>query len=91
MCCGKQRKQLSTSERVGHRRQSAGVTAPSGPPRRQTALYFEYVGATGLTAVGGGSGARYRFDAHGTVMAVDPRDRRSLMAVPNLRQVARPW
>jgi hypothetical protein len=54
-------------------------------------VYFEYVGPTGLTAVGAGSGGRYRFDRRGSVVAVDPSDRRSLLAVPHLRQVSSPW
>jgi hypothetical protein len=91
MCCGEKRQQLSASERVGYRMPPVGGQHSSSPPRRQTALYFEYIGATGLTAIGGGSGARYRFHGHGAVIAVDPRDRRSLSAVPNLKQVASPW
>jgi hypothetical protein len=54
---------------------------------RQFVVCFEYVGPTGLTAIGGVSGRRYRFDRPGARVIVDPRDRPSLAAVPNLRQV----
>jgi hypothetical protein len=46
---------------------------------------FEYVGATALTVIGPGSGLRYRFDRPGAALAVDPRDRAALEAVPLLR------
>jgi hypothetical protein len=48
---------------------------------------FEYVGGTGLTVTGGVSGQRYRFDAPGARVVVDPRDRPSMALVPVLRQV----
>ena len=69
----------------------AGAPPVSGARRRQTVVYFEYVGETGLTAVGAGSGKRYRFEGQGAIVAVDPMDRRSLGTVPRLRQVAGPW
>jgi hypothetical protein len=48
---------------------------------------FEYVGGTGMTVIGGVSGQRYRFDAPGARVVVDPRDRPSMALVPVLRQV----
>jgi hypothetical protein len=56
-------------------------------PARKFVICFEYVGQTALTAIGGATGYRYRFDRHGARVIVDPRDRPSLAAVPNLRQV----
>ena len=86
-CCGKHR--------------AAGGSAPpristttngnaTRPPARQTSVFFEYVGRTGLTVVGPISGRRYRFDAPGSRQPVDPMDKPSLSAVPLLRQVAGP-
>ncbi len=69
----------------------AGGAGAAQPTRRQSVAYFEYVGPIGLTAVGACSGARYRFDRTGAVVAVDLSDRRSLLAVPHLRQVTSPW
>lgn len=46
---------------------------------------FEYLGATALTVIGPASGLRYRFDRPGAALAVDPRDRAALEAVPLLR------
>jgi len=56
-------------------------------PVRQFVVCFEYVGRSGLTAIGSATGQRYRFDRPGARVVVDPRDRPSLAAVPNLRQV----
>jgi len=40
-----------------------------------------------MTVLGPVSGRRYRFVGHGARLAVDPRDRLSLAAVPGLREV----
>jgi len=48
---------------------------------------FQYVGKTALTAIGLVSGRQYRFGYPGAILQVDPRDRASLAAVPNLRQI----
>jgi hypothetical protein len=48
---------------------------------------FRYVGRTGLTVRGGGTGRRYRFSRPGAVVAVDRRDRPSLRRVPVLHEV----
>lgn len=90
MCCGNQRQQFHAGNPAGHGVRLASSKASAGT-RRQAAVYFEYVGPTGLTAVGGASGARYRFERGGAVVTVDPRDRRSLQAIPSLRQVTSPW
>ena len=62
-------------------------TVPTGPaasmPRPKPA--FEYVGATALTVIGPASGLRYRFGRPGATLAVDPRDRAALAAIPLLR------
>jgi hypothetical protein len=60
------------------------------PPARQTSVFFEYVGRTGLTVVGPVSGRRYRFDAPGSRQPIDPADKPSLAAVQLLRQVSGP-
>jgi hypothetical protein len=77
-CCGRNRMQIRAS-------------APTHDVvRRVAAPYFQYLGRTGMTARGPATGRAYRFAGHGTVLAVDPRDRRGLSSVPNLRQVAGP-
>ncbi len=80
-CCGQQRGQFNGPAIP----RNAEPAAPR--PERYAAAYFEYVGKTALTAIGPVTGARYRFERPGARVAVDPRDRRSLAAVPNLRQV----
>lgn len=88
-CCGQNRRQHSAMSvgQGGRARPAAVVSQPR--QRRSDYAYFQYFGRTGLTAVGPISGLRYRFDKPGAVVAVDPRDRRSLAAVPHLRQVGR--
>lgn len=81
-----------------------GTTTPGGrgggpartPARRQghggrgpaPAVYFQYVGTSRLTVYGPVSGRSYRFETPGAVLPVDPRDRRSLAAVPMLCRAA---
>ncbi len=81
-------------------RSPGGITSgsPSRPagrrrgksPNRGIAVYFQYQGASVLGVYGPVSGRSYRFNNPGAVLAVDPRDRRSLEAVPKLRRVAGP-
>jgi hypothetical protein len=92
MCCGDRRQQSRATERARpETRVASGKESPAAPRRRPSVVYMEYTGQTGLTALGGRSGARYRFEHAGAIVAVDPSDRRSLLAVPQLRQVASPW
>lgn len=83
MCCGQKREQLNGSYSGGAPRPAAA--APS--PVRYTTIYFEYTGSTALTVLGPVSGRRYRFSGHGARLAIDPRDRPSLAALPRLTQV----
>jgi hypothetical protein len=67
-----------------------GTASPPHPRAqglRVSRVFFEYVGRTGLTVVGSGSGRRYRFDRPGARLEVDLKDRASLAGVPHLRQV----
>ncbi len=58
--------------------------------QRYSDAYFQYLGKTAMTVAGPVSGKRYRFNGYAAIVAVDLRDRRSLAAVPNLRQVRHP-
>lgn len=89
-CCGQRRRQHHNAASAGPRRARAAVTRPPRAAKRSSYTYFQYIGKTALTAVGPVSGRTYRFDRPGAVVAVDPRDRRSLAAVPSLTQVATP-
>ena len=90
MCCGNRRQQFQAPAPAPRR--SSGVATPDQArgSRRQTVAYFQYTGATAMSAVGAVTGTRYRFGHRAAVVAVDPRDRPSLAAVPRLRQVANP-
>lgn len=73
---------------------SCGKMTASLPPAnsvvRGTAgasVQFEYVGRTSLTAIGPITGQRYRFGTPGARVAVDLRDRQSLLSIPHLRQI----
>jgi len=59
---------------------------PGGPPA-SAGIVFEYLGTTGLTAVGPVTRRTYVFDAPGARLAIDPRDAASARAIPQLRQV----
>lgn len=86
-CCGSQRIQLQANS-PSHPVFSAGsANTHAEAPARRFVVCFEYVGQTGLTAIGGVTGRRYRFDRPGARIIVDPRDRPSMATVPNLRQV----
>ena len=62
------------------------VQANSAPQDARTVV-FEYVGRTALTAIGGATGRRYRFEEPGAQVIVDARDRISLDASAVLKQV----
>jgi hypothetical protein len=86
-CCGNQRKQFQAKTA----RLPPTNTAPAGSqrylPAPRGAATFQYLGRTGLTAIGAASGKRYRFDGPGAIVPVDARDIHSLRAVPLLKQV----
>jgi hypothetical protein len=50
-------------------------------------VFFKYLGLTGMTVIGPGTGKRYRFNGPGSTVEVDLRDRPSLAALPQLRQM----
>jgi len=58
---------------------------PESDPR----VYFQYIGAKGLTVIGPMSRRRYRFESTGVVLAIDPMDKRALASVSVLRQVSK--
>lgn len=80
-CCGKTRRP-QPAENNGF--QSTIALPPV------TFQYFEYVGRTGLTAIGPVTRQRYRFATPGSVVAVDSRDAPSMSGVPNLRRTKPP-
>jgi hypothetical protein len=82
-CCGKNRSTI----RVVENHEPPRVTFT---PSRPSFQYFEYVGATGITAFGPVTGRRYRFATPGTIVAVDTRDAPSMSGVPNLRRTRAP-
>lgn len=58
-------------------------------PEHDSPTHFQYLGQTGLTVLGPSTRKRYRFASPGAVVAVDPKDKRALDAVPTLRQVSK--
>lgn len=87
-CCGNQRRHFSVAAPTRPGARDARATRIGHERKRAAYAYFQYLGTTALTVDGPVSGQRYRFDRPGATVAVDPRDRRSLAAVPKLRQVA---
>ena len=82
MCCGAKSTPRPNAARFLAPRPQAGPSPESAPP---ASVVFEYTGATGLTVVSPVTGKRYRFDAPGAQLTVDPRDHNMLLYVPNLR------
>ena len=81
-CCNKKTTQFQTQGAPSNPLRPPVRPFPQpAPPRR---VVFRYNGRTALTVVGPISGKRYRFEGPGARVEVDPRDRRSLIAVPNL-------
>ncbi len=82
MCCGKSRtrNEYTIPNRVSASQAPVSFGLQSGP-------VFEYVGATALTVTGPITGARYRFNRHGSRIHVDPSDSAALARVPVLRPV----
>jgi hypothetical protein len=86
-CCGKQRSQFHAIKPAQPPTGPAFNSQRAAALARQFVICFEYIGTTGLTAIGGATGTRYRFDRPGARVIVDPRDRPSLAAVAKLQQV----
>ena len=84
-CCGQKRAQLVQTSRASQRPEERSLSQPQA--LRGDPVYYQYVGKTGLTVIGRETRKIYRFDNPGMVVAVDVRDKRSLEAVPTLRQV----
>jgi len=84
-CCGKHRQQLAFQN--APQPQQRPTARPHGASAIPARVVFEYDGRTALVVVGPISGTRYRFNGPRARLAVDPRDRRSLAAVPHLRQI----
>ncbi len=89
-CCGKKRAQARQTQPARRMPETAGRTAAQHRPERNSSVFFQYLGRTGLTVIGPRTRKRYRFDNPGAVVAVDPRDQRALRAVTILRQVRKP-
>ena len=84
-CCGNKR--ATVSYRTGPTNRQGGEGAPSG---RYAHAFFQYLGQTALTVTGPVSGNPYRFSRPGAIVAVDPRDMRSLMGLAQIRLVRQP-
>jgi hypothetical protein len=87
-CCGQVRQQMRSQAGPAVRADNTARAASSEQSLfDQRGAAFQYVGKTAMTAIGLVSGRQYRFASPGAILQVDPRDRASLAAVPNLRQI----
>ncbi len=87
-CCGQRRQQMRSPAIPV--RQTNNPAKPAGFVRssvQKQGSTFQYVGKKAITAVSPMSGRQYRFGYPGAIVQVDPRDRASLAAIPNLRQI----
>ena len=84
-CCGQKRAQQRVlSSAFVHESKAPRVSAGRFP---MGTAYFEYVGSSAMTAVGGFTNRQYRFAAPGVPVAVDARDRWSLARIHLLREI----
>ena len=90
-CCGNKRSQFygaGAAHPVGNPNAHLGQDqVPSARLAAPTPVLFEYVGMTGLSAMGPVTQKLYRFDAKHARVAVDPRDAAAIAGVPNLKRV----
>jgi hypothetical protein len=88
-CCGQTRAQMRIHPPRARQTESPANVANVEQSWVQVQGYkFQYIGKTALTALGLTTGRQYRFAHPGAILQVDPRDRASLSAIPNLRQVS---
>lgn len=79
MCCGR-----TTHAAVPlARNANPNVSAPNV---RSSPVRFEYTGKTALTVVSPLTAKKYRFQAPGAILEVDPRDRSWIAFVPHLKR-----
>ena len=78
-CCGRKTEPAQSSAGISMRRPAPALSAQSP--------VFQYTGPTSIAVIGPVSGLRYSFRAAGQRLPVDPRDLRSLTAVPHLRRI----
>lgn len=88
-CCGQKRTAGQTGLSYHIHNTFQTNTIPPQATEKKIAVCFEYIGRTGLTVMGTISGKRYRFDRTGSLICVDPKDRPSLSAIPQLREIRR--
>ena len=79
-CCGRNRGAVQGIAANPRMLASQNATGHSG-------ITFEYVGESGLTAIGGFTGRTYLFLSPGARVTADRRDALSLRSIPVLRQV----
>jgi hypothetical protein len=81
MCCGRGNSRSRNEWTV------ASASRATIPPRTPATTVYEYVGRTRLVVTGPVTGRQYRFERSGARLAIDPRDRTAVAAVPNLRPI----
>jgi len=87
-CCGQRRQQMRSLTIPVHQARNPAKPESYLPSSvQQQGAAFQYIGKTAMTAAGPLSGRQYRFGYPGAIVVVDSRDRASLAAVPNLRQI----
>jgi hypothetical protein len=87
-CCGGKRQQLVQGAPAQPAEPTGNIGARRAAPL--ATVTFEYIGQTGLTALGPITGKRYRFGHTGAAVAVDVRDAPALVAIPHLRRSKAP-
>ncbi len=87
-CCGQKRANGNGAMLYRTHRVASPAAHTAQMNQKQFVVCFEYFGKTGMTVLGLASGKRYRFNQAGSRVFIDPRDRPSMLQVPNLKEVA---
>lgn len=77
-CCGKKRAAVTNT------------TVPKQPVSVGAIVWFKYLGQDSLTVVGQVTHTVYRFTGNQAPVATDPRDYKTLVGIPGLKQTATP-
>ena len=88
--CGRRTTPMMAPVNAGSLRRGPRSAGGRSQAIARTYAYFEYVGRSAMTVIGGVTGRRYRFERPGARLAVDPTDRPSLSKVPHLKLAGDP-
>jgi hypothetical protein len=86
-CCGGKRAQFYGGRQLNAMSAGVQTTPAQRRPSAPLPVIFEYLGVTGIIAMGPVTRKLYRFDGRGAKSAVDARDAPAIARLTSLRRV----